>query len=121
QGPGWQVDIVGGEDLLPAQRLQLQVLASLLAGAADNLERTLALAEEEKRRLDQAHLVELGALAAAMAHELRNPLNIIAMASARTEEKTRRHIQEQLQRADRLIQDLLSYGGQLQVDKQPTA
>lgn len=121
QPQGWQVELAGGEELLPGQRLQLEIFASLLASAADNLERTLALAEEEKRRLDQQHLVELGALAAAMAHELRNPLNIIAMASARTDEKTRRHIQDQLQRADRLIQDLLSYGGNLKVDKQELA
>lgn len=118
QGPMWQAEVMGGQELLPAQHLQVEVFASLLASACDNLERTLALAEEEKRRLDQQHLVELGELSAAMAHELRNPLNIIAMASARTEEKTRRHIQDQLTRADRLIQDLLSYGGNLTVDKQ---
>ncbi|WP_115717216.1 sensor histidine kinase [Gallaecimonas mangrovi] len=120
-GQLWQVNVTGGEELLPAQRLQIEIFASLLASACDNLERTLELAEEEKRRLDQQHLVELGALSAAMAHELRNPLNIIAMACARTEDNTRSYIQEQLRRADRLIQDLLTYGGNPQIEKQAVA
>ncbi|WP_406664723.1 ATP-binding protein [Gallaecimonas sp. GXIMD1310] len=115
---GWQAMLAHGEELLPGQRLQVEVFASLLGSACDNLERTLALAEEEKRRLAEQHLVELGALSAAMAHELRNPLNIIAMASARSEDKQRQHIQEQLKRADRLIQDLLTYGSPLAVEKQ---
>ncbi|WKE65226.1 ATP-binding protein [Gallaecimonas kandeliae] len=121
QQDGWQAELKGGEELLPGQRLQLEVFASLLGSACDNLERTLALAAEERKRLDQQHLVELGALSAAMAHELRNPLNIIAMAAVRTEERSRHHIQEQLKRADRLIQDLLTYGSPLEVRSQPVA
>jgi len=78
----------------------------------------LALASAEKQRLSQQHLVELGALAAAMAHELRNPLNIISMASAGVDAELRGHIQSQLKRADRLIADMLVYAGRLQLQQQ---
>jgi signal transduction histidine kinase len=90
----------------------------LLVSSCTNLQRALALASAEKQRLSQQHLVELGALAAAMAHELRNPLNIISMASAGVDAELRGHIQSQLKRADRLIADMLVYAGRLQLQLQ---
>ncbi|MDX3772576.1 ATP-binding protein [Chromatiaceae bacterium AAb-1] len=112
---GWQFMLTGWEDVTPGYRLLGEVFGALLVSRCSILEQSLKLAEEERRRLDQQHLVELGALSAAMAHELRNPLNIIAMATAGTDQETRQHIRTQLQRADRLIADLLSYSGQLQL------
>jgi signal transduction histidine kinase len=53
-----------------------------------------------------------------MAHELRNPLNIISMASAAVDAELRGHIQNQLKRADRLIADMLVYAGKLQIQPQ---
>lgn len=111
----WQFALVGWEDITPGYRLLGDVFGALLVSQCGILEQSLKLAEEERKRLDQQHLVELGALSAAMAHELRNPLNIIAMASAGCDQDTRQHIRTQLQRADRLIADLLSYSGQLQL------
>jgi signal transduction histidine kinase len=112
---GWHYALIGWDDVTPGYRLQGEVFAALLLSNCRILEQSLKLAEAERKRLDQQHLVELGALSAAMAHELRNPLNIIAMAAATTAAETRQHIQQQLKRADRLIADLLSYSGRLQL------
>lgn len=112
---GWRFELSGWDDVTPAYRLTGDIFGSLLVSSCSILENSLQLAEAERRRLDQQHLVELGALSASMAHELRNPLNIIAMAAVTTPTDTRQHIQQQLQRADRLIADLLSYSGQLQL------
>lgn len=109
----WYYELIGWEDVTPGYRLQGEVFAALLLSSCRILEQSLTLAEAERRRLDQQHLVELGALSASIAHELRNPLNIISMAAATTPAETRSHIQQQLKRADRLIADLLSYSGQL--------
>jgi signal transduction histidine kinase len=111
---GWQ----GQDELTPSMRLTCEILSSLLQSSCASLQQALALAAAEKQRLSQQHLVELGALAAAMAHELRNPLNIISMASAGVDAELRGHIQSQLKRADRLIADMLVYAGQLQIQPQ---
>ncbi len=112
---GWHYQLAGWDDVTPGYRLQGDVFAALLQSNCRILEQSLKLADAERKRLDQQHLVELGALSAAMAHELCNPLNIISMATATTTADTRQHIQQQLKRADRLIADLLSYAGQLQL------
>ncbi len=109
----WYYELPGWEDVTPGYRLQGEVFAALLLSSCRILEQSLKLADAERKRLDQEHLVELGALSASIAHELRNPLNIISMAAATTPIETRSHIQQQLKRADRLIADLLSYSGQL--------
>ena len=115
---GWFVQPHHTEDLSPGMRLTLDVFSSLFATRCEALERSLALAEAERKRLDEQHLVELGSLSAAMAHELRNPLNIISMASYNSPADTRRHIQEQLARADRLVSDMLVYSGKLTLQLQ---
>jgi signal transduction histidine kinase len=109
----WQVQLVGWDDMTPGLRLVAQVFASLLSSSCEVLAQSLQLAEAEKQQLSQQHLVEMGALAASMAHELRNPLNIISMASAGVDAELRGHIQQQLKRADRLISDMLVYSGRL--------
>ena len=114
----WQFSLQGQADLPPGLRLLTEVFGSLLVSSCANLQRALALASAEKQRLSQQHLVELGALAAAMAHELRNPLNIISMASAGVDAELRGHIQSQLKRADRLIADMLVYAGRLHLQHQ---
>ncbi len=118
---GWHYVLKGWDDVTPGYRLQGEIFAQLLLASCNSLEQSLQLADAERKRLDQQHLVELGALSAAMAHELRNPLNIIAMASASTSAEVRGHIQQQLKRADRLIADLLSYSGQLQLHRTDVA
>ncbi|WP_264345110.1 sensor histidine kinase [Rheinheimera sp. MM224] len=111
----WQVELLGWDDMTPGIRLMAQVFGSLLGSSCELLAQSLQLAEAEKQQLSQQHLVEMGALAASMAHELRNPLNIISMASAGVDAELRGHIQQQLKRADRLISDMLVYSGRLQL------
>lgn len=115
---GWQFELVGDGALTPTLRLTAEVFASLLISSCERLQSALALASAKKQQLAQQHLVELGALAAAMAHELRNPLNIISMASAGVDAELRGHIQSQLKRADRLIADMLVYAGRLNLQCQ---
>ncbi len=115
QSGRWQVELLGWDDMTPGIRLVAQVFGSLLGSSCELLAQSLQLAEAEKQQLAQQHLVEMGALAASMAHELRNPLNIISMASAGVDAELRGHIQLQLKRADRLISDMLVYSGRLQL------
>ena len=115
---GWQFALIGDSALTPTLRLTAEVFASLLVSSCERLQSALALASAKKQQLAQQHLVELGALAAAMAHELRNPLNIISMASAGVDAELRGHIQSQLKRADRLIADMLVYAGRLNLQCQ---
>lgn len=117
-GKHWQFSIAGEQGLTPTLKLTAEVFGSLLVSSCGRLQSALALAAAQKQQLAQQHLVELGALAASMAHELRNPLNIISMASAAVDAELRGHIQTQLKRADRLIADMLVYAGRLQL--QPT-
>ncbi|OXY83441.1 sensor histidine kinase [Oceanimonas doudoroffii] len=112
---GWQFRLKGFDDVTPGMRLTAEVFGSLLATRCGLLERSLQLAEAERKRVSEQHLVELGGLSAAMAHELRNPLNIISMATAGLDAERKNMIQDQLKRADRLIADLLTYSGQLQI------
>ncbi|NLQ18005.1 GHKL domain-containing protein [Marinomonas sp. M1K-6] len=109
----WHFVLIGWEDASPGMRLTAEVFASLFSTSCGLLERSLALAVAERKRLDEQHLVELGSLSAAMAHELRNPLNIISMAAYDAPAETRQHIQTQLKRADRLVSDMLVYSGGL--------
>ncbi|MCW4628953.1 MULTISPECIES: sensor histidine kinase [Marinomonas] len=109
----WHFVLIGWEDASPGMRLTAEVFASLFSTSCGLLERLLALAVAERKRMDEQHLVELGSLSAAMAHELRNPLNIISMAAYDAPAETRQHIQTQLKRADRLVSDMLVYSGGL--------
>lgn len=114
----WHFRFSDDVELTPTLKLTTEVFGALLCSACASLERSLALAAVHKQQLSQQHLIELGALAAAMAHELRNPLNIISMASAAVDDELRGHIQTQLKRADRLIADMLVYAGRLQIQLQ---
>ncbi|MCC4264570.1 two-component sensor histidine kinase [Oceanimonas baumannii] len=121
QRDDWQFRLKGFDDVTPGMRLTAEVFGSLLATRCGLLERSLQLAEAERKRVSEQHLVELGGLSAAMAHELRNPLNIISMATAGLDPDRKAMIQDQLKRADRLIVDMLAYSGQLHIQPRHTA
>lgn len=112
----WRCALQGWEGATPSVRHVGEVFAELLAAAAERLDRMMQYMEQEKRHLQEAHLLELGGLAAIVAHDLRNPLNIISMAAASCPAQTRADIREQIARADHLIKDLLTYSGELRLN-----
>lgn len=119
----WQCQLCGWQDQPPAQQHMAELLAALIPNACASLERSLQLAkieaQAERERVEQQHLVELGGLTAAIAHELRNPLNIINMASAQTDPAIKTHIQNQVARAELLIRDTLAYAGKIEISPRP--
>lgn len=115
----WRSDLIAFEGATPGVLRAGEVFGALLAAAAARLEQLLRYAEQEKERMQKAHLLELGGLAATVAHELRNPLNIISMAAVGSPPETRAEIRAQIERADHLIQDLLSYSGEVRLNRQP--
>ncbi len=119
QASHWRSDLIGFEGATPGVLRVGEVFGALLAAAAARLEHLLRYAEQEKERLQRAHLLELGGLAATVAHELRNPLNIISMAAVGSPPETRAEIRTQIERADHLIQDLLSYSGEMRLACKP--
>lgn len=84
--------------------------------AAGLREETLHELERRQAEAERHRLAELGALAATIAHDLRNPMNIIAMAAAEAEPATRAEIRAQLTRMDALVRDLLDYAKPWTVD-----
>ncbi|MCB9960474.1 MAG: HAMP domain-containing histidine kinase [Rhodospirillaceae bacterium] len=115
-GSYWHCDLAGWSDAPPGPRQAALVFAGLLRDAADRLDRALAFVAEAETRRRQAHLAELGQLAATVAHDLRNPLNTIAMAAAGADADIRGEIRNQLGRMDRLIADLLDYASAWKVE-----
>ncbi|MCE3603584.1 ATP-binding protein [Massilia sp. P8910] len=118
EAPHWRSELMEWEGATPSVTRVGEVFGALLAAAAARLDQLLRHAEHEKERLQQAHLLELGGLAATVAHELRNPLNIISMAAVMSPPETRAEIRAQIERADHLIQDLLSYSGEVRLNPQ---
>ena len=107
---GWQSALETGWDAAPpGPRRVAELFGLVLAEEATRLERAQALAEQERERQTQARLAELGALAATVAHDVRNPLNIIGMAVAMATPDVRQEVGEQVRRIARLADDLLNY------------
>jgi signal transduction histidine kinase len=68
--------------------------------------------------MEQARLVELGGLAATVAHDIRNPLNAISRAAAAAAPEVRGEIRQQIARISRLTQDLLDYAKPWHIEPQ---
>jgi signal transduction histidine kinase len=118
-GDGWRSEPLGWEAAPPGPRHVAQLFGAILAETAQRLEQALALAELERERQRQARLAELGALAATVAHDIRNPLNIIAVAAAMAPAEVRQEIAAQTTRISRLASDLLDYAKPWQIVPQP--
>jgi signal transduction histidine kinase len=97
-----------GVDAFPWPLLLTPVYLALLAYGVLRHE---LLADQERLReaAERARLAELGALAATVAHDLRNPLNIIAMAAAGCDPEIRKEVRAQIARMEALARDLLDY------------
>jgi signal transduction histidine kinase len=110
RGPkGWQAALVGWDAAPPGPRHLAELFGSVVAEAAARVEQAAQAAGRERERQLQARLAELGALAATVAHDIRNPLNIIAMAVAGAPADTRREVADQVARIANLSADLLDY------------
>lgn len=110
RGPaGWGTELQGWDSAPPGPRHVAELFGAALADAAARVEHTMLAEQRERERQLQARLAELGSLAASVAHDLRNPLNIIAMAVAAAPVDTRREVADQVTRISRLAEDLLDY------------
>ena len=107
---GWHATLASGwESAPPGPRRAAAMLGGVLAEEAQRLERAVSLAQQERERQTQARLAELGALAATVAHDVRNPLNVIVMAVATASPDVRGDVGDQVRRIARLADDLLDY------------
>lgn len=106
---GFQTSLAGWEAAPPGPRRLAEMFGTVLADEASRLARAETLAARERERQTEARLAELGALAATIAHDVRNPLNIIRMAAAGTEPELRSEIDGQVARLSRLANELLDY------------
>jgi signal transduction histidine kinase len=121
-GPGLTIagqDVtLHGWDAAPlALRLSAQRFAAITAEAAGRLAATRRMVETERA----AHLAELGALAATVAHDLRNPLGIVQMAATGAPADIRAEIGEQVGRMNALVTDILDYARAWSVIPRPIA
>ena len=108
-GGSWGVELSGWEGAPPSPQVAARLLGELVAEQADRLDRAEAARLAERGSQQTARLAELGALAATVAHDLRNPLNIIAMAAATAPDDMKREISAQIARMSHLVNDLLDY------------
>ena len=106
---GWLLALRGWEAAPPGPRHLAEIFGSLVAEAAAHVELAQQLAAREREQQLQARLAELGALAATVAHDIRNPLNIISMAVALAPAETRQEVGTQVERIAHLTRDLLDY------------
>lgn len=112
---GWQTLLEGFDDAPPGPRHLAELFGATLAEVAAQVELATFAQQREREAQLQARLAELGSLAASVAHDLRNPLNIIAMAVAGTPADTRREVSDQITRISRLAEDLLDYAKPWQI------
>jgi len=110
RGPdAWTTELTGWDAAPPGPRHVAELFGSIVAEAAARVEQAQQIAARERERQLQARLAELGSLAATVAHDIRNPLNIIAMAVAGAPGETRREVADQVARISNLTKDLLDY------------
>ncbi|WP_077000598.1 sensor histidine kinase [Variovorax sp. KK3] len=112
---GWATELRGWDSAPPGSRRLAELFAEVLTETAGRLQQAALAEQRERERQLQARLAELGALAASVAHDLRNPLNIIAMAVATTPPDVRREVGDQVGRISHLAEDLLDYAKPWQV------
>ena len=108
-GPAWAITLHGWEAAPPGPRRVAELFGTVVADAAERVAQGEQIAARERERQLQARLAELGSLAATVAHDIRNPLNIIAMAVATAPPDVRREVAGQVGRIAHLSSDLLDY------------
>jgi signal transduction histidine kinase len=106
---GWSATLQGWDAAPPGPRHVAELFGTVVAEAAARVDQAQQFAARERERQLQARLPELGSLAATVAHDIRNPLNIISMAVATAPRDTRREVADQVERIANLTRDLLDY------------
>ncbi|MDH4463314.1 MAG: ATP-binding protein [Acidovorax sp.] len=106
---GWHTTLQGWDAAPPGPRHVAELFGTVVAEAAARVDQAQQFAARERERQLQARLAELGALAATVAHDIRNPLNIISMAVATAPGDTRREVADQVARIANLTHDLLDF------------
>jgi signal transduction histidine kinase len=94
----------------PGPRRIVETVDVLKAEAIEAISRRRVAAERER-------LAEIGMLAATVAHDLRNPMNIVSMAAAGAPADVRAEIKAQLRRMDALVRDLLDYAKPWRIER----
>jgi len=117
-GDAWRTTLHGFDSAPPGPRLAAELFGSTLAEAAPHVAQAEQREAQAREQQLQARLAELGQLAATVAHDVRNPLNIISMAVAMAPPETKREVAEQVQRIARLTGDLLDYAKPWQLQPQ---
>jgi signal transduction histidine kinase len=102
---GERVTLDGWDEAPAALRHTAARVAALVEEAARRLASARHMVEAERA----ARLAELGALAATIAHDLRNPLGIVQMAATGAPPEVRAEIGEQVARMSALVTDILDY------------
>lgn len=109
----------GWDEAPPSTRHVAERFAALVSEAARRLAAAQRLVDAERERQQSARLVELGELAATVAHDLRNPLGIVKMAAVGAPADVRAEIGEQVARMDHLVTDILDYSRAWSVEPRP--
>jgi signal transduction histidine kinase len=112
---GETVTLSGWNDAPPATRHVVDRFAGLVGETARRLAAAHRLVDVER----QARMIELGELAATVAHDLRNPLGIVTMAATGAPSEVRAEISEQVARMNHLVSDILDYSRAWTVVPQP--
>lgn len=112
---GEAVTLIGWEDAPSALRHTAVHIAALVEEAARRLVSARRIVEAER----EARLAELGALAATIAHDLRNPLGIVQMAATGAPLEVRAEIGEQVGRMNALVTDILDYARAWTISPRP--
>ncbi|WP_091149325.1 sensor histidine kinase [Novosphingobium sp. CF614] len=112
---GETVTLTGWENAPFVLRHTAARIAMLVEEAARRLASARRMVEAER----EARLAELGALAATIAHDLRNPLGIVQMAATGASFEVRAEIDEQVGRMNALVTDILDYARAWTIAQRP--
>ncbi len=115
----WHCEPQGWDAAPPGLRRLAGLFAEVLSEQAGRVDEQEATRAAERDRQHRDRLAELGALAATVAHDVRNPLNTIAMAVALADPDTRQEVGTQVRRIARLADDLLDYARPWRVEPVP--